>query len=146
MNKSLLYKDMEVFYTVSGSIDKPAIVFLHPAFGDHTMFTHQIAYFEKNYYVITVDMVAHGKSQPRKEKVTMGVCRISLRAYSMQLVLKKRTWWGYRWGPLWPKPWPLRFLSVFCPSPSSADIRYTRTTSTYEKNSAKRYLNGSFIC
>ncbi len=71
MNKTFLYKDMEVFYTESGSPEKPAVVFLHPAFADHTMFKHQIAYFEKNYYVITVDMVAHGKSQPNKAKVAM---------------------------------------------------------------------------
>ncbi len=71
MNKAYLYKDMEVFYTESGSPEKPAIVFLHPAFADHTMFKHQTAYFDKDYHVITVDMVAHGKSQPRKHRVDM---------------------------------------------------------------------------
>lgn len=71
MNKTYFYKDMEVFYTEAGSSDKPAIVLLHPAFGDHTMFKHQTAYFEKNYYVIAVDMVAHGKSQPNKARVDM---------------------------------------------------------------------------
>ncbi len=71
MNKTLAYKDMEVFYSEEGSPGKPVIVFLHPAFGDHTMFTHQMAYFAKDYHVIAVDMVSHGKSQPRKVRVDM---------------------------------------------------------------------------
>ncbi len=71
MNKTFSYKDMDVFYREAGSPEKPTIVFLHPAFGDHTMFQHQFEHFEKDSHVIAVDMVAHGKSQPRKVRVDM---------------------------------------------------------------------------
>lgn len=69
--KVFAYKDMEVFYWTAGNPGKQAIILLHPAFGDHTMFKYQIPHFEKDYYVIAVDMVAHGKSQPRKVRVDM---------------------------------------------------------------------------
>jgi pimeloyl-ACP methyl ester carboxylesterase len=70
--KVFSYKDMEVYYWTAGSPEKQAIVFLHPAFGDHTMFKHQMAHFEADYYMIAVDMVAHGKSQPHRDRVDMG--------------------------------------------------------------------------
>lgn len=69
--KALAYKDMKVFYWTAGNSERQAVVFLHPAFGDHTMFKHQISHFKKDYYVIAVDMVAHGKSQPCKDRVDM---------------------------------------------------------------------------
>ena len=68
----ILYQDMPVSYWTAGKPNKHAILFLHPAFGDHTMFGYQVPYFEKDYFVIAVDMVAHGKSQPRKTRVNMG--------------------------------------------------------------------------
>jgi 3-oxoadipate enol-lactonase len=71
MNKTFTYKDMDIFYSEAANPGKPAIVFLHPAFGDHTLFKHQMIHFEKDYHLIAVDMVAHGKSQPRKENVIM---------------------------------------------------------------------------
>lgn len=70
--RTFAYQDMQVSCWTAGKPDGPAIVFLHPAFGDHTMFKHQIPYFGESYFVIAVDMVAHGKSQPRKARVDMG--------------------------------------------------------------------------
>ena len=38
-----------------------AIIFIHPAFANHTCFDKQIDYF-RNYKVITIDLIGHGKS------------------------------------------------------------------------------------
>lgn len=66
------YKDMNVFYASAGDAANGAIVLLHPAFGDHRIWKHQLAYFSKDYFVIAVDMVGHGKSQVNRQSVTMG--------------------------------------------------------------------------
>lgn len=70
-HRTFFYQDMPVSYWTAGKPDKHAVLFLHPAFADHTMFEYQIPYFERNYFVIAIDMVAHGKSQPRKARVDM---------------------------------------------------------------------------
>ncbi len=49
-----------IHYFVSGNENGEAIVFLHPAFGDHKCFDRQIDYFSPNFRVITVDMLGHG--------------------------------------------------------------------------------------
>jgi uncharacterized membrane protein len=45
-----------IHYFVSGNEEGETIVFLHPAFGDHTCFDKQIDYFSPNYRIITIDM------------------------------------------------------------------------------------------
>jgi len=57
-----------IHYFVSGNEEGEAIVFLHPAFGDHKCFDRQIDYFSPNYRVITVDMLGHGLSVVGKSK------------------------------------------------------------------------------
>ena len=57
-----------VHYFVSGKIAGEAIVFLHPAFGDHKCFDHQIDCFSKDYRVITIDMLGHGLTGVGKSK------------------------------------------------------------------------------
>lgn len=50
-----------VHYFINRAESKTAILFLHPAFGNHTCFDVQTDYF-KNYTVITMDLIGHGKS------------------------------------------------------------------------------------
>lgn len=71
IEKCILYKDLTVYYYVKGDSNKPSIVLLHPAFGNHKIFDKQFALAD-DYYVIAVDMVSHGNSQNHKSKVTMG--------------------------------------------------------------------------
>jgi pimeloyl-ACP methyl ester carboxylesterase len=54
-----------LYYYTQGNPSKEAIVFIHPAYGDHTCFHHQVDVFAENYHVIYVDMPGHGKSQIR---------------------------------------------------------------------------------
>lgn len=56
-------------YYVSGKIDAPLLVFVHPAFADHRVFNSQVDFFSKNYRVITVDLIGHGMSQPKNSTV-----------------------------------------------------------------------------
>jgi 3-oxoadipate enol-lactonase len=54
-----------LYYYTQGDPSKEAIVFLHPAYGDHTCFHHQMDVFAEDYHVISLDMPGHGKSQVR---------------------------------------------------------------------------------
>jgi 3-oxoadipate enol-lactonase len=64
MNEKLLQKDtFSLYYCTAGDPANEAIVFIHPAYGDHTCFHHQVDVFAENYHVICVDMPGHGKSQ-----------------------------------------------------------------------------------
>ena len=53
----------EVHYWIS-SKQEETMVFIHGAMLDHGLFSEQIAYFSKNYTVITVDVPWHGLSVP----------------------------------------------------------------------------------
>ena len=50
-------------YFTQGDARNELIVFLHPAFGDHTCFAEQIDVFALHYRVVVVDMIGHGLSQ-----------------------------------------------------------------------------------
>ena len=67
-HKMLQKESYSVHYFVSGSREGEAIVFLHPAFGDHRCFDRQIDYFAQDFCVITVDMLGHGLTGVGKTK------------------------------------------------------------------------------
>ena len=69
VEKSIPVDGGEVKYYLSGKDNKEVVFFLHPAFSDHNAFIHQLDYFSKDYKVITVDLVGHGKSQKYSDKV-----------------------------------------------------------------------------
>lgn len=58
----------KIHYYINGHQNKETILFLHPAFSDHTCFNHQIDFFSKNFRVITMDMLGHGLSDAGKSK------------------------------------------------------------------------------
>ncbi|PID67880.1 MAG: hypothetical protein CR968_04355 [Flavobacteriia bacterium] len=67
-HKTLTMDGYDIHYYVSGKAHEHLIVFLHPAFSDHTAFDQQIDYFSKKYCVITVDLIGHGLSKAHKSK------------------------------------------------------------------------------
>jgi 3-oxoadipate enol-lactonase len=62
--KQLKKEAYTLYYYTAGDPKSEAIVFIHPAYGDHTCFHHQVDTFARDYHVICVDMLGHGKSQP----------------------------------------------------------------------------------
>jgi len=50
-----------IHYWMNDTNSESAVIFLHPAFTDHTCFDEQLNYF-KNHSVITIDLIGHGKS------------------------------------------------------------------------------------
>jgi pimeloyl-ACP methyl ester carboxylesterase len=60
-----------LYYYTQGDPSRDAIIFIHPAYGDHTCFHHQVSVFAENYHVICVDMLGHGKSQVKGGGVTI---------------------------------------------------------------------------
>ncbi|MCS7011792.1 MAG: alpha/beta hydrolase [Anaerolineales bacterium] len=72
MQTKQLSKDkLTLWYYTKGDPANPALVFLHPAFGDHTCFHHQIEPFAANYHVLALDMLGHGQSQVQRGDVTI---------------------------------------------------------------------------
>lgn len=51
-----------IHYWTNDTNANRSILFLHPAFGDHTCFDEQVAYFSEKYKVISVDLIGHGNS------------------------------------------------------------------------------------
>lgn len=63
--KQLQKETYSLYYYTQGDPSNEALVFIHPAYGDHTCFHHQVNIFAENHHVICVDMPGHGKSQVR---------------------------------------------------------------------------------
>lgn len=61
--KSVELNGTEMKYYVSGKPNGELILFVHPAFSDHRAFDLQLEFFDKNYRVITVDLLGHGLSK-----------------------------------------------------------------------------------
>lgn len=67
MKEKLLQTDKgRVYYWQSNNwnVHADTLFFLHGLTADHSMFDEQIAYFKKEYNVLTWDAPAHGKSRP----------------------------------------------------------------------------------
>jgi len=62
-HKSLALSGSRIHYYVSGNSGNPAVLFLHPAFGDHTCFYKQIDFFSEEFRVLTIDLIGHGLSK-----------------------------------------------------------------------------------
>ncbi len=54
-------KNTSIHYWINDTKVGSAIIFIHPAFGNHTCFDSQLDYF-RNYRIITIDLIGHGKS------------------------------------------------------------------------------------
>ena len=54
-------ENTSIHYWINNTKVGSAIIFVHPAFANHTCFDKQLDYFE-NYRVITIDLIGHGKS------------------------------------------------------------------------------------
>ena len=51
-----------IHYWIKGKKTAESILFLHAAFADNTSFDEQIEFFARDYQVITLDLIGHGKS------------------------------------------------------------------------------------
>ncbi|WP_322181765.1 alpha/beta fold hydrolase [Neglectibacter caecimuris] len=60
--KELIVENSPMVFYQSGNEHGEPVLFLHAAFADHTMFRAQVKYFEKDYQVLTADLLGHGKS------------------------------------------------------------------------------------
>ncbi|MFZ6027562.1 MAG: alpha/beta fold hydrolase [Chloroflexota bacterium] len=69
IEKTISHNGFTLHYYTAGPAENDALVFLHPAFGDHRCFHKQVAFFAKDYHIILLDMPGHGKSQPGKNPV-----------------------------------------------------------------------------
>jgi|AutmiccommuBRH23_1029490.scaffolds.fasta_scaffold00064_55 pimeloyl-ACP methyl ester carboxylesterase len=61
--KRLIKEKYSLYYYTAGNPNLETLVFIHPAYGDHTCFHHQVEAFVEDYHLIFVDMLGHGKSQ-----------------------------------------------------------------------------------
>lgn len=56
-----------VYYWIADTDTTESVIFIHAAFADHTSFDKQVSYFSKDYKVITLDLIGHGKSTVAKK-------------------------------------------------------------------------------
>lgn len=56
-----------LYYYISKSRHRQAVIFIHAAFADHTEFDPQIEVFSKYFTVITVDLIGHGLATKTKK-------------------------------------------------------------------------------
>lgn len=67
-HKTIPLQGAEVHYFSNGKQNAESILFLHPAFSDHTCFDNQVDFFAEHFNVITVDLLGHGLSAVGKLK------------------------------------------------------------------------------
>lgn len=81
--KTIQDGNQPVFYYVYGDTSKDLIVLIHPAFGDHQCFYHQVDEFAKDHCVISIDLVGHGRSQVKDSNI-----RIDRSAFHIAEIMK----------------------------------------------------------
>lgn len=62
----MTYNNYEVHYETAGNPANPCIICLHPAFGDLHVFDDQFSALSDKYFIIALDMLGHGGTQPEK--------------------------------------------------------------------------------
>ncbi len=60
-----------IHYVTQGARGAPLIVFVHPAFSDHTCFAGQLDAFATDHRVLALDMIGHGRSQPADARASL---------------------------------------------------------------------------
>ncbi|MCG7344810.1 alpha/beta hydrolase [Sporosarcina sp. ACRSL] len=60
--KEKLLDNTPIHYWINDNKSKETIMFIHPAFANHTCFDFQFEHFKDNYKVIAMDLLGHGKS------------------------------------------------------------------------------------
>lgn len=68
VHKTISIQGTEIHYFSNDKQDAESILFLHPAFSDHSCFDNQIDFFAEHFNVITVDLLGHGLSSVGKSK------------------------------------------------------------------------------
>lgn len=67
-HKAISLQGTEVHYFSNDKQDAESILFLHPAFSDHSCFDNQIDFFAEHFNVITLDLLGHRLSSIGKSK------------------------------------------------------------------------------
>lgn len=60
--------NMHFYYYMAGKEGAPLILFLHPAFTDHTAFNPQFDAIGAHYRIAAVDLIGHGNSQGKNDE------------------------------------------------------------------------------
>lgn len=114
--ETLTYNNYDIYYRKAGKPQNPCIVFLHPAFGDHTIFNEQFDALADNYFLIAPDMLGHGKTQPEKTSDQLDVTLEHVRAILDEHAIEKCHLAGASLGSLavqaFAAAYPERALSV----------------------------------
>lgn len=69
---TLGFKGGNIHYYTLGDASKEAVFLLHPAFADHHIFQYQFDALSKDFYIISMDFIGHGKSNIKGSSANMG--------------------------------------------------------------------------
>ena len=98
--KTLSKDGYDIHYFVSGNPSGETLIFLHPAFGDHTCFDKQAVFFAQNFQVVTLDLLGHGLSQAVKTKHKIDQSATHLREIMQQEAIGRAHIVGVSMGSL----------------------------------------------
>lgn len=116
MHKTISIQGTEIHYFSNDKQDAESILFLHPAFSDHSCFDNQIDFFAEHFNVITVDLLGHGLSSTGKSKDKIDQSAKHLNQILIKENIKKIHIVGVSMGSLLAQDFavkfPLKILSV----------------------------------
>lgn len=116
VHKTISIQGTEIHYFSNDKQDAESILFLHPAFSDHSCFDNQIDFFAKHFNVITVDLLGHGLSSVGKSKDKIDQSAKHLNQILIKENIKKIHIVGVSMGSLlaqdFAAKFPLKTLSV----------------------------------
>lgn len=114
--ETLQYNNYQISYRMAGDPQNPCIIFLHPAFGDHTIFNPQFDALAEDFFLIAPDMIGHGKTQPQKTSDQLDATLEHVRAILDEHNIEKCHLIGVSLGSLvvqgFAAAYPQRILSV----------------------------------
>lgn len=116
LHKTIPIQGTEIHYFSNDKQDTESILFLHPAFSDHSCFDNQIDFFAEHFKVITVDLLGHGLSSVGKSKDKIDQSAKHLNEILLKENIKKIHIVGVSMGSLLARDFavkfPLKTLSV----------------------------------
>lgn len=116
IHKTISIQGTEIHYFSNDKQDAETILFLHPAFSDHSCFDNQINFFAERFNVITVDLLGHGLSSTGKSKDKIDQSAKHLNQILIKENIKKIHIVGVSMGSLLAQDFavkfPLKTLSV----------------------------------
>lgn len=110
-HKTITLRSTDIHYFSNNKQHAETIIFLHPAFSDHTCFDNQISFFAKSFNIITVDLLGHGLSSAGKSKDRIDQTSVHLNQILISEGISKAHIAGVSMGALLAQDFAMKYPS-----------------------------------